>query len=70
MSVIVSEETHKVTVKRIEHHDGEVTYDCVVDGEMSSWGRHRPRVRLDIPERQPLMELAWKGRYNALKELP
>jgi len=69
MTFIVNEETHEVTIKRIEHHDGRTTYDTYVDGEMETWRRRCPRTRLPSPERCPLRELVHKGRFNAIKEL-
>lgn len=66
MGMIVAEETHKVTVQRVERYDGETVTQHRIDGGPIQFGRPRIRSR---PERQPLLELAWKGRFNAIEEL-
>lgn len=66
MGMIVAEETYEVTVQRVERYDGETVTQHCVDGGPVQFGR--PRIRSQ-PERQPLFELAWKGRLNAIEEL-
>lgn len=68
MSIIVSEETHEVTVRRIEAPNGDTEFEVLYGRTI----RRRDRnalVRLPTPDREPLIELAYKGRFNALKEL-
>lgn len=67
MGMIVAQETHEVTVQRIERNEGETEFEYrTPDG---AFFMRYPSSYLPQPERQPLPELAWKGRFNAMKEL-
>jgi len=66
MGMIVAEETYEVTVQRIEYHSGKTEIiHRIDDGDVV----HGSIAAFHEPDREPLLELAYKGRFNALKEL-
>lgn len=66
----VAEETVEITVRRYETFDGETKYGVETDdGRCMPLSPHLHSVTVTSPDRQPLIELAYKGRFNAIKEL-